>query len=101
MAARSLFQASLGQRDFYKNCCKTTKDTPTEHLLNVDLSERRAACSLQGVVHYPVISLRSGKGTKGLMKENSCCCLFVLLGVFRISIPIVCVPFSCLLCTTQ
>ncbi|CAH3129782.1 unnamed protein product [Porites lobata] len=36
---------ALGERDFYKNWCKTTKDTPTEHLRNVEFSEKRAPSS--------------------------------------------------------
>ena len=50
-AARKPFEARflIGERDFYKNWCKTSKDTPTEHLIrNVEFSEKRAPCSLEG-----------------------------------------------------
>lgn len=41
-----------GEREFYQNCCKTTKDALTEHLKSVDFTEKRAPCSLDGTVHY-------------------------------------------------
>lgn len=41
------------ERDFYKNCCKTTKDTLTEYLRSVEFSEKRAPCTHEGTVHYP------------------------------------------------
>ena len=40
------------ERDFYKSCCKTTKDALADHLKDVDFSEKRIACSLEGTVHY-------------------------------------------------
>ena len=40
------------ERDFYKSCCKTTKDALVDHLKDVDFSEKRVACSLEGTVHY-------------------------------------------------
>ena len=43
---------AAGEREFYKNCCKTTKDALTEHLESVDFTEKRAPCSLDGTVHY-------------------------------------------------
>lgn len=46
------FRLAAGERDFYKHLCKTTKDTLTEHLINVEFSEKRAPCSLEGTVHY-------------------------------------------------
>ena len=43
---------AAGERDFYKSCCKATKDDLLEHLQDIDFSEKRAACSLEGTVHY-------------------------------------------------
>ena len=43
---------AAGERDFYKNCCKTTKDTLIEYLRSVEFSEKRAPCSREGTVHY-------------------------------------------------
>ena len=43
---------AAGERDFYKNCCKTTKDTLIEYLRSVEFSEKRAPCSHEGTVHY-------------------------------------------------
>ena len=42
---------SSGEREFYKSCCETTKE-PAEHLKGVDFLKKRAACSLEGTVHY-------------------------------------------------
>ena len=43
---------AAGEREFYKNCCKTTKEALTEHLKDVNFTEKRAPCSLHGSVHY-------------------------------------------------
>ena len=43
---------AAGEREFYKNCCKTTKEALTEHLKDVDFTEKRAPCSLDRTVHY-------------------------------------------------
>ena len=43
---------AAGERDFYKKCCTTTKDALTEHLKDVDFTEKRAPCTLEGTVHY-------------------------------------------------
>ena len=43
---------AAGERDYYKGCCKTTKDALAEHLTTVDFSEKHAPCSLEGTVHY-------------------------------------------------
>ena len=43
---------AASERDYYKGCCKTTKDALAEHLTTVDFSEKHAPCSLEGTVHY-------------------------------------------------
>lgn len=43
---------AAGEREFYKNCFKTTKEALTERLKDVDFTEKRAPCSLDGTVHY-------------------------------------------------
>ena len=40
------------KRDFYKNCCRETKESVAQHLEGVDFSLRREPCSYDGVVHY-------------------------------------------------
>ena len=40
------------ERDFYKSCCKTTKDALVDHLKDEDFAEKRVVCSLEGTVHY-------------------------------------------------
>ena len=43
---------AAGERKFYKNCCKTTKEALTEHLKDIDFTEKHAPCSLDGTVRY-------------------------------------------------
>ena len=40
------------ERDFHKSRCKATKDALVDHLKDIDFSEKRVACSLEGTVHY-------------------------------------------------
>lgn len=44
-------QLAMGERDYYKTCCKKS-EALTEHLKDVDFSEKRAPCTFEGQVHY-------------------------------------------------
>ena len=41
-----------GERDFYKTCCKESKDSVAPHLRNFDFSNEQQPCSYAGTVHY-------------------------------------------------
>ena len=43
---------AAGEREFYKNCCRETKESVAQHLEGVDFTLRREPCSYNGVVHY-------------------------------------------------
>ena len=45
-------QLAAGERDFYENCCRETKESVAQHLEGVDFRLRREPCSYNGVVHY-------------------------------------------------
>ena len=48
---RHLLLAS-GERNFYKNCCRESKDGIQEYLKVVDFTVEREPCSYTGTVHY-------------------------------------------------
>ena len=41
-----------GERDFYKTCCKESKDSLTEELSSIDFENEREPCSYTGTVHH-------------------------------------------------
>ena len=43
---------AAGERDFYKECCRESKESVQKHLLEIDFTRRREPCSYQGMVHY-------------------------------------------------
>ena len=43
---------TAGERDFYKQCCRESKESVQQHLPEVDFTRRREPCSYQGTVHY-------------------------------------------------
>lgn len=43
---------AAGERTFYKSCCETAKEALAEPLKEINFSDKRAPCSLQGTVHY-------------------------------------------------
>ena len=43
---------AAGERDFYKDCCRESKESVQQHLLEIDFTRRREPCSYQGMVHY-------------------------------------------------
>ena len=45
-------QLAAGERDFYKECCRESKESVQQHLREIDFTGRRDPCSYQGTVHY-------------------------------------------------
>ena len=43
---------AAGERDFYKECCRESKESVQQHLPEIDFIRRREPCSYQGTVHY-------------------------------------------------
>ena len=41
-----------GERDFYKTCCKESKDSLAAHLRTIDINNEREPCSYAGIIHY-------------------------------------------------
>ena len=42
---------AAGEREFYKNCCKQSKENIRQYLQEIDFSFGRAPCSYNGTVH--------------------------------------------------
>ena len=45
-------QLAAGERQFYKNCCKQSKENICQHLQEIDFNFGHASCSYNGTVHY-------------------------------------------------
>ena len=43
---------AAGEREFYKNCCKQSKENIRQYLQEIDFNFGRAPCSYNGTVHY-------------------------------------------------
>ena len=43
---------AAGEREFYKNCCKQSKENIQQYLQEIDFNFGRAPCSYNGTVHY-------------------------------------------------
>ena len=43
---------AAGEREFYKNCCKQSKENIRQYLQEIDFNFGRAPCSFNGTVHY-------------------------------------------------
>ena len=45
-------QLAAGEREFYKNCCRQSKENIHQYLQEIDFNFGRAPCSYNGTVHY-------------------------------------------------
>ena len=51
-AQKEHLRLAAGEREFYKTCCKESKDSLAAHLENIDFGGEREPCSYFGTVHY-------------------------------------------------
>ena len=51
-AQEQQLRLAAGEREFYKNCCRQSKENICQHLQQIDFNFGRTPCSYNGTVHY-------------------------------------------------